>query len=528
MLAGHRVDAFHGRQYTMLLAIVAHFKIGLLHAALGFQHEACYLEIAESGGFHFTEEIIAKFIQRIVRLQFKFEVHDVLQTFQEPFVYFGKCLDALHTVAFFQRLGNGKNAQVGGILQLLFHIVEMDVFVTHKAMHALPYHAETFLYHFLETASDAHDFAHRLHAGTYQAAHSGKLGQVPTRYFANHIVQARSHIGRVGRSHLANLVQSIAQGYLCCHECQRIARGFRCQCRRTAQAGVHFYDAVIVGLGVEGKLDVTFAYNVQMAHTLYGKLLQHLHLLIGQRAGRGHHDRLARMDAQRVKVFHRSHRKAMVIGVADDFKLYLFPPFQRFFHQYLRSKREGTLGYFAERLFIRTDAAAQTAQGICRTYHHGIAQRLSGGKCVVHGFHGPAARGLQVGSVQFLHEQVAVFRIHNGLHTGAQHLHAILLEHPRAVQFSATVQCRLSAESQQNAVGTLFLNDFSNKMRGHGQEIHRVGNTLARLDSRNVGINQHRADAFFTQGFQCLRTGIIKLTGLANFQGAGTKNQYFF
>ena len=70
------------------------------------------------------------------------------------------------------------------------------------------------------------------------------------------------------------------------------------------------------------------------------------------------------MDAEWVEVLHRSHRKAVVVLVADTFKLYLFPSFQTFFHKNLWSEGKGTFGYFAERLLIGTDARAQAAQCI--------------------------------------------------------------------------------------------------------------------------------------------------------------------
>ena len=78
-----------------------------------------------------------------------------------------------------------------------------------------------------------------------------------------------------------------------------------------------------------------------MAHTLHSEVLQHLHLLVGEGTGRSHHDRLARVDAQWVEVLHRSHREAMVVGIANDLKLYLFPTLEAFLYQHLGSECEG-------------------------------------------------------------------------------------------------------------------------------------------------------------------------------------------
>ena len=82
--------------------------------------------------------------------------------------------------------------------------------VAHKSVHALTNHSQTFLDHFLEGATDAHDFANRFHGRTDETAHTGELGKVPTRYLTDHVVQLRSCISRVGSTHLTNLVEGIA------------------------------------------------------------------------------------------------------------------------------------------------------------------------------------------------------------------------------------------------------------------------------------------------------------------------------
>ena len=164
MLAGHRVDALHGGLYAVLLAVAAHLKVLLHHVALaGFQHETSYLEIGETGGFHLAEEFVTHVLQMVVFHQFGLQVDNVLQALQEPYVYLRELLDALHSVAFFQSLGNGEDAQVGGVGKLLLEIVKTGVVVAHKTVHALAYHAKTLLNHLLAGAADGHNLTHRLH-----------------------------------------------------------------------------------------------------------------------------------------------------------------------------------------------------------------------------------------------------------------------------------------------------------------------------------------------------------------------------
>ena len=200
--------------------------------------------------------------------------------------------------------------------------------------------------------ADRHNLAHRLHARPYLPAHTRELRQVPPRYLADQIVELRSIVGRVGCSPFAYLVKRVAQRYLCGYEGKGIARCLRCQRRRTAQPGVDLYDAVVVCLGVERKLYVALADDVEMSHTLDGDVLQHLHLIIAQRADRGDNDTLARVDAQRVEILHRGNGEASVASVSDTLKLYLLPTFQTLLDQYLPGKGEGRLGCQPEAFFV--------------------------------------------------------------------------------------------------------------------------------------------------------------------------------
>ena len=194
------------------------------------------------------------------------------------------------------------------------------------------------------------------------------------------------------------------------------------------------------------------------------------------------------MDTQRVEVLHRSHREAVVVGVADALKLNLLPSLQAFFHQNLGSKCKGTLSQFLESLLVRTDTTAQTAQCIGRTNHDGEADLMGSLQRVVHVLHSVAHGRLQANLIQLLHKQVAVLCIHDGLYRRAQHLYAILLQHASLIQFSTAVQRGLSAKSQQNAVGALLLDDFRHEVGGYRLEVHLVGNTFRRLNGRNVGV----------------------------------------
>ena len=59
---------------------------------------------------------------------------------------------------------------------------------------------------------------------------------------------------------------------------------------------------------------------------------QHLVIQIAERLGGRDDDRIAGMDAQRVKIFHIANRDAIAVLVAHDFVFYFFKMMQIFFY----------------------------------------------------------------------------------------------------------------------------------------------------------------------------------------------------
>ena len=365
VFAGNRRDALHGRQNAELLAVSTHGEVLLLHiAGMHLQHAPCYLEVTEAKHLCLADDLSRNLLDGVVCLELVLVIDDVLHALDEPGVNLRQLFDAFYGVAFLQGLSQSEDAEVGRVGQFLVEVLELHVVVAYEAMHPLPYHAQALLEHLLKTAADAHNLADGLHAGAYLAAHACELRQVPTRYLADEVVERGSHISAVRRTHLANLVEGVAEGNLCSHECQRIARCLTCQGGRARQAGIDFDDAIVVRLGIEGKLDVALAHDAEVTDALDGDVLQHLHLLILQRTGRRNDDALAGMDAEGVEVLHRSDGEAVVVGIADALELYLLPSLQAFLHEHLWRKGEGTLCYLLESLLVGADAAAKSAQRI--------------------------------------------------------------------------------------------------------------------------------------------------------------------
>ena len=127
------------------------------------------------------------------------------------------------------------------------------------------------------------------------------------------------------------------------------------------------------------------------------------------------------MNAQRIKILHACHCKAVIVRIADHLKLNLFPALQRLFYQNLFRESKRTFGQFQKLFFIGTNTAAESSQCISRTNHHRIANASRSSDSIFHALHRLADRSFHLDFIEFLHKQVTVFRIHNSLNIDRQY-----------------------------------------------------------------------------------------------------------
>ena len=230
VLAGNRRDALHCRQDAELLAVSTNSEVLLLHVAcVNVEDTPRNLEVAEAQDLCLTQNIGRNLLDGVVGLQFVFVVDDVLHAFDEPLVYLRQFFDAVNRITLFKCLCKGEDAEICRIGKFFIKVLELHMVVSYETMHALAYHTQALLKHFLETATDAHDFADGLHAGADLAAHTRKLREVPARNLTNQVVERRSYVGTVRRSHFADLVEGVAEGNLCSHKSKRITCCLTCE-----------------------------------------------------------------------------------------------------------------------------------------------------------------------------------------------------------------------------------------------------------------------------------------------------------
>ena len=130
--------------------------------------------------------------------------------------------------------------------------------------------------------------------------------------------------------------------------------------------------------------------------------------------------------------------------------------------------------------------------------------------------------------VELFDEELAVFGVDDGADGGAENLDAVAFEDARAIEFYAAVKGGLSAESEQDAVGALLLDDAFYKVGGDREEVYLVGEALRGLHRGDVGVDEDGDYAFLFHGFEGLRAGVVKFAGFADFQGSAAQKQHFF
>ena len=260
-----------------------------------------------------------------------------------------------------------------------------------------------------------------------------------------------------------------------------------------------------------------------MANDTDSKFAQLMIIGVTERLRRSDNNGLSRMDTQRVEVLHVTNGDTVVKAVAHHLILHFFPSTQGFFHKHLRGEGESFLNQHIQFFFIVTEAGTQSTKRVCSADNHRITQFGSSTTGINGIFYGFAFNSLYIDFIQFMNENLTIFRIDNGLHGSTENFYTIFLKNSVFVEGNTAVQCRLSTKGKHNAIRTFFFDDFLYKIRSDRQEINLVGNAFRSLHSSDIRVDKNGVDTFFFQGFECLAAGVVELTCLADFQCTGTE-----
>ena len=121
------------------------------------------LEVGKSVDLRFAQQVSIQGID-VLTLQTFVNIDDMFEFLQEPLVNLRQFMNLINGIfGQVHRLGNDEDTLVGRLAQGRIDIRNFQFLVLHIAVHALPYHAQTFLDSLLEVATDSHYLAHTLH-----------------------------------------------------------------------------------------------------------------------------------------------------------------------------------------------------------------------------------------------------------------------------------------------------------------------------------------------------------------------------
>ena len=307
-----------------------------------------------------------------------------------------------------------------------------------------------------------------------------------------------------------------------------VAAGLAGEGGGTADAGVDLDEVVLEALGVERELHVAAAFNLQRADDFQRAVPEHLVFLIGQRLAWADDDRVARVHAHGVEVFHVANGDGGVVGVPHHLVFNFLEALDALFHQHLPDGGE-LQGVFHQRNQLRLvvgKAAARTAQRERGAEDDGIADLVCGFDAFLHR---GGDRGGQHRLAQRLAELlklVAVFRLVDTVKARAQDFHLALLQHALGVQAHGEVQARLPAKAGQDGVRPLKAQDLGYVLKRQRFHVNLIGNVDVRHDGGGVGVDEDHLVPLLAQRQAGLRARVVKLRGLADHNRAGADHQH--
>ena len=135
---------------------------------------------------------------------------------------------------------------------------------------------------------------------------------------------------------------------------------------------------------------------------------------------------------------------------------------------------------------------------------------LSSLTCSLDALYRLASDSLNVNLIELLNKEFAVFGCNDGLHRSTQYLHVVAIQNTLPIESHSAVERSLSSKGKQDAIRAFFGDYFLYKKRCHREEINLIRNTLTCLHSGNIWIDKDGLNAFFSNSFESLGTGIIK------------------
>ena len=441
-------------------------------------------------------------------------------------------IDLFDGSAFAQSLVHDKMPLAGGgdqHFQQLFFGFLVEVLGPAQAAPAGFQAADGFLEGFLVGLADAHDLAYGPHLCPQFVLHAFEFFKGPAGKLDYHIISVRNVFVQSAVFSAGDVLQSQAGGQHGGNQGDGEAGGFGSQGGRPGSPGIDLDDHDPVCCRVMGELHVSAADDLYGFHDPVGLLLQTLLAFLGNSQHGSGAEGISGMYAQGINVFDKADSDHIVVRVPDHFQLQLFPAQNGLFHQHL-THQAGLEASGADglQLFPVVDqAAAGTAHGVGGTQHDRVAQLVSDGQSLLHAVGHLAAGHFNAQSVHGFFKLDAVLPALNGVHLHADDLHMVFIQDSLGGKLRAEIQPGLASQVGKQGVGPLLGDNLFQPLYVQRLNVSHIRGLRVGHNGGRVGIDQHDLVAQLLQGLAGLSAGIIKFTGLADDNGAGTDDKHF-
>ncbi len=236
------------------------------------------------------------------------------------------------------------------------------------------------------------------------------------------------------------------------------------------------------------------------------------------------------MHAHRIEIFDRADDDDVVGGVAHHLELELFPPFDGSFEQDFVIGRhlEAPAHFDLKVRRVAGDRASGAAERARGTNNQRQSQprddRFSLGFGMRHG----GGRHFEADFDHRLLEEIAILGLFDRVQLGADQLDAELFQHPRFRQLDREIERGLTTDRRQQRIGPLAFDNLRDYAGGHRLDIGTIGQIGVGHDRGRVGVDQDQAQSLFAQRLQRLRSRIVELACLSDYDRAGTDEEHRF
>ncbi len=450
------------------------------------------------------------------RLQLGLQVDEVLHLLQEPGIDPRHFMDLLDRIALRHRETNVVQSFRSRRDQPLIDLRGVEV--VFAELLARLETADRLRKRMLEGAADRHHFTDRLHLHAEQRLGAREFLELPFRQLDNDVVDRRLEARRrLARNVVRNLVQPHPDGQLGGDLRDREARGLRGQGGASRDARVHFDHHHPPGIRLDRELHVRPArIDPDLPQAGQRSVAHHLVLAIGQRLRRRHGQRVARVDAHRVKVLDRTDDDAVVREIAHHLELELLPAEHALLDQHLVHRRqlEGPGAKLLHLLAVVGETATRTPEREARPQHDRISHFRAELHAVFEVVDELRVRHIQADAPHGVLEQQPVLGLLDGLDLGADQLDAELIENAFLRQLDGQVQARLPAHRREQRVRSFASDDLANILDRQRLDVGLLGQSGVGHDRRGIRIHQHDLISLVAERLAGLRARVVELASL--------------